>query len=373
MSDYNEIYEIRDPGIHDGPEDDKDEIEIRKVGNNLQKIFFKEVSRCPRLNAEEESEIGKKLKKAKRKEMSYSEKISQLDFRRQTASNGLGRTLDSLKTVRNLEKLNEQKDKLVQLIKKRDRTKLEEYWLYLEKVKKEINELAKILIVSHLRLVIYIARKYKSYGLDFLDLVQEGNIGLIKATQCWEYQINTKFSTYATWWVRQRIIRALSQRSQTIRRPEYLEERIKKMIKTRSKLRQDLEKDPSPEEIAKDMNLSLKKIENIFETPMTKSISLSTPINGGDSELGMLIEDKKAENPLKKAADQEFEEEVEKILAFLTPKERNIIELRFGIGEGNYDHTLEEIGLKFHFTRERTRQIEKRVLRKLRYPLGCFL
>jgi len=268
MSDYDEMYGIRAPGIYYGPEDYKDELEIRKVENNLQKIFFKEVARCPRLNPSEESKIGEKLKKAKRKEMSYIAKISQLDFRRQTTSNGLSKTLDAIKIVRNLEKLNEQKDKLIQLIKKRDRTKLKEYWLSLEKVKKEINELAKILIVSHLRLVIYMARKYKSYGLDFLDLVQEGNIGLIKATQCWEYQRNTKFSTYATWWVRQRIIRALSLRSQTIRYPEYLGERIKKMIKTRSKLRQDLEKEHFPEEIAKDMNLSLKKIENIFKTPM---------------------------------------------------------------------------------------------------------
>jgi len=373
MSDYDEIDEIFGPGVYYGPKDDRDEIEIRKVRNNLQKIFFKEVARCHRLDSKEESEIGEKMKKAKRKEMSWIAKISQLDFNCRTASSGLSKILDSIKIVRNPEKLNEHKDKLVQLIKKRDRAKLEKYWLSLEKVKKEMNKLAKTLVVSHLRLVIYIAKKYKGYGLDLLDLIQEGNVGLIKATQCWEYRMNTRFSTYATWWVRQRIIRALSQRRQTILLPGYLEDRIKKMTKTRSKLRQDLKKEPSPEEIAKDMNLSLKKIEKIFEAPMIKSISLSTPINGGDSELGMLIEDKKAENPLEKAADQEFKKDVEKILATLTPKERNIIELRFGIGEENYDHTLEEIGLKFHFTRERTRQIEKKVLRKLRYPLGCFL
>jgi len=373
MSYYDEVNEIYVSGIYSVPKDNKDEIKTRKVRNNLLKIFFKEVEKYPRLSPKEESEIGKMMKEAKRREARWVKKISQLDFELQTASSGLNKALDSIKTVRNTRELNEYKDNLVQLIKKQDRAKLEEYWLFLEKVKKEINKLAEKLVVSHLRLVIYVAKKYKKYGLDFLDLIQEGNIGLIKATQCWEYQINTRFSTYATWWVRQRIIKALSQQSQIIRRPTYLEERIKKMTKTRSKLRRDLEGEPSHEEIAKDMKLPLKKIEKILKAPIIKSISLSTPINGRDSELGMLIEDEKAENPLKKALDQEFKEEIEKILFVLTPKERNIVELRFGIREGNYDHTLEEIGQRFHFTRERTRQIEKRALKKLRHPLGHLL
>lgn len=370
MSDYDEM---RDLGTCFIPEDNKDEIANRKVRNNLLKIFFKEVKECPRLTPKEESEIGKKVKSTKRKEMRWVKNISQLGFKLRTDSGGLNGTLDAIKIVRNPAQLKEHKDKLFQLIKDRDRAKLEEYWSSLEKVKKEINKLAEVLVVSHLRLVIHIAKKYKDYGLDFLDLIQEGNVGLIKATQCWEYRINTRFSTYATWWVRQRIIRALSQQSQTIRHPLYLEERIKKMTRTRSRLRRELDKEPSPEETAKGMNLSLEKIEKIFEAPMIKCISLSSPINGYDDELGVLIENKRAESPLEKTTDQVFKKEVEKTLAILTPKERNIIELRFGIGEGNYDHTLEEIGLKFHFTRERTRQIEKKILRKLRYRLECFL
>jgi len=286
---------------------------------------------------------------------------------------GEDQTLNSIKTVKSPEKLNEYKDKLLQLVKKFDRKKLEEYWSSLENAKNEINKLADTLVVSHLRLVIYLARKYKNCGLDFLDLIQEGNLGLIKATQCWEYQVNIRFSTYATWWIRRMMFRALSQQSQTIRRPEYLEDRIKKMTKARSKLKQNLEKEPSSKEIAKDMNLSLRKIENVFKSPTIKSISLSTPINGGDTELGIMIEDKKFRNPFEKTVDREIKEEVKKILAILSPKERNIIELRFGIGEGNYDHTLEEIGQAFHFTRERTRQIENNILSKIRHPLEHLL
>ena len=372
MSDYDGIGKMRDLRIYSIPEGNKYEITNRKVKTDPLKVFFKEVKKCPRLNPKEESEIGEKMKRAKRKEMRWFKKISQLDFEYGSVSNGLSRTLDSIKAIRKPAKLDKYRDKLFQLIQERDREKLKEYWSTLEEVKKEINKLAEVLVISHLRLVIYIAKKYKDYGLDFLDLIQEGNLGLIKATQCWEHQINTRFSTYATWWIRQRIIKALSQQSRTIRRPVYLEERIKKMIKTRSKLMQDFEKEPSPEETAKDMNLPLKKIEKIFEVPMIRYLSLSAPINGSNTELGMLIEDKKTENPLEKAMDQVIKEEVEKTLAVLSPKEKSIIELRFGIGEENYDHTLEEIGLKYHFTRERTRQIEKRALRKLRCPLRRF-
>ena len=373
MSDYDGIIELRDAGICYEPEDNKNGIEILNARNDLQKIFFREVGKYPRLSPREESAIGEKMKKVKRKEMRWIKKISQLDFKCRAASSGLNKTLDSIKTLRNLEKLNKYKDKLVHLIKKCDREKLEKYWSSLENVKSEKKELADILVVSHLRLIIYLAKKYKGYGLDFLDLIQEGNVGLIKATQCWEYQVNARFSTYATWWVRRMIVRALSQQSQTIRRPEYMEDRIKRMTKTRFKLRRDLEKEPSPREIANDMKLSLKKVENIFKAPKIKFISLSSSINGGDRELGIIIKDKKIENPLEKATNQEIKEEVKKILAILTPRERDIIKLRFGIGEGNYDHTLEEIGLKFHFTRERTRQIENNILRKIRYPLEYLL
>jgi len=373
MSDYDNIIEMRSPGISYEPEDNKNGIETLNARNNLQIIFFREVAKCPRLNSREESGIGEKMKKLKIREMGWIEKISQLDFECQTASSELNRTLNSIKTVKNPEKLNEYKDKLLQLVKKFDRKKLEEYWSSLENVKNEINKLADTLVVSHLRLVIYLAKKYKNCGLDFLDLIQEGNVGLIKATQCWEYQVNIRFSTYATWWIRRMMFRALSQQSQTIRRPEYLEDRIKKMTKARSKLKQNLEKEPSSKEIAKDMNLSLRKIENVFKSPTIKSISLSTPINGGDSELGIMIEDKKFRNPFEKTVDREIKEEVKKILAILSPKERNIIELRFGIGEGNYDHTLEDIGQVFHFTRERTRQIENNILSKIRHPLERLL
>ena len=373
MSDYDNIIEMRSPGISYEPEDNKNGIETLNARNNLQIIFFREVAKCPRLNAREESVIGEKMKKVKIREMSWIKKIFQLDFKCQTASSELSRTLNSIKTVKNPEKLNAYKDKLLQLVKKFDRKKLEEYWSSLENAKNEINKLADTLVVSHLRLVIYLARKYKNCGLDFLDLIQEGNLGLIKATQCWEYQVNIRFSTYATWWIRRMMFRALSQQSQTIRRPEYLEDRIKKMTKARSKLKQNLEKEPSSKEIAKDMNLSLRKIENVFKSPTIKSISLSTPINGGDTELGIMIEDKKFRNPFEKTVDREIKEEVKKILAILSPKERNIIELRFGIGEGNYDHTLEEIGQVFHFTRERTRQIENNILSKIRHPLEHLL
>jgi RNA polymerase sigma factor (sigma-70 family) len=373
MFDCDKIDEIRGRGIYCESEDDKDEVEILMVRNDLRKIFFKEVSRCPRLKTKEVSKIGKMMKKARRKEMRWIEKISQLDFKPWVVSNELGKTLESIKLTRNLKKLHELKDKIVWLIEEHNITKLEEYWLPLEKAKKEANRLSETLIASHLRLVIGLAKKYKYYGLDFLDLIQEGIIGLIKAVQNYEYQAKAKFSTYATPWIKQMIIRALSQQTQMIRCPIYLGDRIKGITKTRSKLRQNWGKEPSLEEIAKEMGLSLEMIEKMSKVHRVQSISLSTPVQGDDSKLEMLIEDKKTENPLKKAMDQDFKEKVNTTLAILTPKERNVIEMRFGMGEGNYDHTLEEIGQKFHFTRERTRQIEEKIFRKLGYTCKHFL
>jgi len=373
MFDCDKIDEIRGRGIYCESEDDKDEVEILMVRNDLRKIFFKEVSRCPRLKTKEVSKIGEMMKKARRKEMRWIEKISQLDFKPWVVSNELGKTLESIKLTRNLKKLPELKDKIVCLIEEHNITKLEEYWLALEEAKKEANKLSETLIVSHLRLVIGLAKKYKDYGLDFLDLIQEGIIGLIKAVQNYEYQTKAKFSTYATPWIKQMIIRALSQQTQMIRWPIHLGDKIKGITKTRSKLRQNWGKEPSLEEIAKEMGLSLEMIEKMSKVIRVKSISLSTPLQDDDSKLEMLIEDKRTENPLKKAMDQNFKEKVNATLAILTPKERNIIEMRFGMGEGNYDHTLEEIGQKFRFTRERTRQIEEKIFRKLGYTFKHFL
>ena len=373
MFDCDEIDGIRGRRIYYDLEDDRDKVENLMARNDLRKVLFKEISRCPRLTTKEVSKIGKMMKKARRKEMKWVEKISQLIFKPWADSNDISKTLESIKITRNLEKLHEFKDDIVWLIEDHNKTKLEEYWLALEKAKKEANGLSETLILSHLRLVIGLAKKYKYYGLDFLDLIQEGMIGLIKAVQNYEYHEKAKFSTYATPWIKQMIIRALSQQTQMIRCPISLGDRIKEITKTKSKLRQNLGKEPSLEEIAKEMGLSLEMIEKMSKLLRVKSISLSTPIHDGDTTLEMLIEDKKAENPLKKAMDQDFKEKVNTSLAILTPKERNIIEMRFGIGEGNYDHTLEEIGQTFHYTRERTRQIEEKIFRKLGYRFKHFL
>ena len=321
--------------------DDEDEIEVEKIdlsvpdGVSIEdpvRMYLKEIGKVPLLSAEEEIELAKNMEAG----AVAKEKITILKSREENATE---------------EELAEIREEIKNLQKDLDAG---------DEAKKRLAE-------ANLRLVVSIAKRYVGRGMLFLDLIQEGNLGLIKAVEKFDYRKGYKFSTYATWWIRQAITRAIADQARTIRIPVHMVETINKLIRVSRQLLQELGREPSPEEIAAEMNMPVERVREILKISQ-EPVSLETPIGEEeDSHLGDFIQDDNVPVPADAAAFTLLKEQLEEVLGTLTEREQKVLTLRFGLEDGRA-RTLEEVGKEFNVTRERIRQIEAKALRKLRHP-----
>ena len=286
---------------------------------------------------------------AKNPLQSYLQEVGETSLLTPTSEVNLARRIDEAeKSFRNAKKKNSRKT-----IRKRE---------------KEWEELKNHLIKANLRLVINIAKRYTNPKLSIRDLIQEGNIGLMKAVEKFKYKQGYKFSTYATWWIRQAITRAIADHSTTIRIPVHMREKINKLNKVRSNLMQSLDREPTLEEMARKTKISSAKVKTVLRSMHQEPISLEKPVgDDGKNSFGDFVEDKSKSSPANSATKILLAEEIEKIFSVLDEREKRILRLRFGLGNGQYQRTLEEVGEFFNLTRERIRQIEAKALQKLRY------
>jgi RNA polymerase primary sigma factor len=289
------------------------------------------------------------------------------EVHRQTRTLEAPRRLEEAKAIKKLIKQHETRIRVVEADAFATIPELKRTLATIKAGELEADIAKKELVEANLRLVVSIAKKYTNRGLQFLDLIQEGNIGLMKAVDKFEYRRGYKFSTYATWWIRQAITRAIADQARTIRIPVHMIETINKLIRTSRSLVQEYGREPTSEEIAKKMDFPVSKVRKILKIAQ-EPISLETPIGEEeDSHLGDFIEDRAVVSPAEAVININLKEQTESVLKTLTPREEQVIKMRFGLGDGS-EHTLEEVGQRFSVTRERIRQIEAKALRKLRHP-----